>query len=52
MERLRQMDIPFSMTYSNPIDIGLNAITKNWAEFIKLHLQYPQHEVIALIQDS
>lgn len=52
MERLRQMDIPFSKTYSNPIDIGLNAITKNWAGFIKIHLFLPQRDGLALLQGS
>jgi len=38
MERLRQMEIPLGTRYSNPIDIGTNAVTKNWAGFIKIHL--------------
>ena len=46
------MDIPLGTAYSNPIDIGLNAITKNWAGFIKLHLQHPQRDGIALLQCS
>ena len=50
MERLRQMEIPLGTTYSNPIDIGLNAVTKNWAGFIKIHLQHPQRDGIALLQ--
>ena len=29
LERLQQMDIPLGTTYSNPIDIGLNTVTKN-----------------------
>ena len=50
MERLRQMEIPLGTTYSNPIDIGLNAVTKHWAGFIKIHLQHPQRDGIALLQ--
>jgi hypothetical protein len=52
MERLRQMEIPLSLIYSNPIDIGINAVTKNWAGFIKIHLQHPQRDGIALLQGS
>ena len=52
LERLRQMDIPLGTAYSNPIDIGLNAITKNWAGFIKIHLQHPQRDGLALLQGS
>ena len=29
VERLRQMDIPLGLTYSNPIDIGTNTVTKH-----------------------
>ena len=50
MERLRQMEIPLGTTYSNPIDIGINAVTKNWAGFVKIHLQHPQRDGIALLQ--
>ena len=50
IERLRQMEIPLGTTYSNPIDIGLNAVTKHWAGFIKLHLQHPQRDGMALLQ--
>ena len=49
MERLRQMDIPLGTTYSNPIDIGLNAVTRNWAGFIKIHLLLPQRDRLALL---
>jgi hypothetical protein len=52
LERLRQMDIPIGKAYSNPIDIGLNAITKNWAGFIKIHLLRPQQDGLALLQGS
>ena len=50
MERLRQMAIPLGTTYSNPIDIGLNAVTKHWAGFIKIQLLHPQRDGIALLQ--
>ena len=46
------MDIPLGTAYSNPIDIGINAITKNWAGFIKLHLQHPQRDGIALLRGN
>ena len=36
--RLQLMDIPLGTTYSNPIDVGTNAVTKGWAGFIKVHL--------------
>jgi hypothetical protein len=52
LERLHQMDIPLGKAYSNPIDIGLNAITKNWAGFIKIHLLRPQQDGLALLQGS
>ena len=50
MERLRQMEMPLGTTYSNPIDIGTNAVTKQWAGFIKVHLLHPQRDGIALLQ--
>ena len=52
IDRLRQMDIPLGKAYSNPIDIGLNAITKSWAGFIKIHLLHPQRDGLALLQGS
>jgi hypothetical protein len=52
LERLRQMDIPLGKAYSNPIDIGLNAVTKTWAGFIKIHLLRPQQDGLALLQGS
>jgi hypothetical protein len=52
LERLRQMDIPLGKAYSNPIDIGLNAITKNWVGFIKIHLLRPQQDGLAFLQGS
>lgn len=50
VERLRQMDIPLGTIYSNPIDIGTNAVTKNWAGFIKVHLKNPLLDGIALLK--
>lgn len=50
IERLRHMNIPLGSTYANPIDVGTNAITKNWAGFIKVHLQNPQKDGMALLQ--
>ena len=52
LEKLWQMNISLGTAYSNPLDIGLNAITKNWAGFIKIYLQHPQRDGIALLQDS
>ena len=52
MERLRLMEIPLGTTYSNPIDIGINAVTKNWAGFIKVHLLHPRQDGIALLQGN
>lgn len=46
------MDIPLGTIYSNPIDIGLNTVTKNWAGFIKIHLQHPQRDGFALLQGN
>ena len=50
LKRLRQMDIPLGSTYSNPIDIGINAVTKNWAGFIKVHLKNPQQDGMTLLR--
>ena len=51
-ECLRQMDIPLDTTYSNPIDIGLNAVTKKWAGFIKVHLLHPIRDEHALLKGN
>ena len=50
MERLRIMNIPLGTTYSNPIDIGINTVTRNWAGFIKIHLQFPKRDGLALLR--
>lgn len=52
LERLRQIDISLGTAYSNPIDVGLNAVTKNWAGFIKVHLQHPQRDGLALLRGN
>ena len=50
LERLRLMHIPLGNTYSNPIDIGINTVTRNWAGFIKIHLQNPKLDGLALLR--
>ena len=49
MERLRLMNIPLGSAYFNPINIGMNTITRNWAGFIKIHLQHPKRDGWALL---
>lgn len=44
------MDIPIGSTYSNPIDIGTNAVTKKWAGFIKVHLKKPHQDGMTLLK--
>ena len=51
-ERLRQMDIPLGTNYSNPIDIGLNVVTKKWAGFIKVYLLHPIRDGYALLKGN
>ena len=50
IERLRIMNIPLGTTYSNPIDIGINTVTRNWAGFIKIHLSHPKRDGLALLR--
>jgi hypothetical protein len=50
MERLRHMDMPLGTAYTNPIDIGINTVTRNWAGFLKLHLLNPMRDGIALLR--
>ena len=50
MERLRLMNIPLGSTYSNPVEIGMNTVTRNWAGFIKIHLQHPKKDGLALLR--
>ena len=49
LERLRHMGMPLGSTYSSPIDIGINTVTRNWAGCIKLHLQHPAKDGLALL---
>jgi hypothetical protein len=44
------MNMPLGSAYSNPIDIGINTITRNWAGFIKIHLQNPKRDGLALLR--
>ena len=50
MARLHLMHIPLGTAYTNPIDIGINTITRNWAGFVKLHLQNPLRDGLALLR--
>ena len=50
LERLRHMGMPLGSSYSNPIDIGINTVTCNWAGFIKIHLQHPKRDGLALLR--
>ena len=43
------MGIPLGTTYTNPIDIGLNAVTKTWVGFIKVHLLNPKQDGMTLL---
>jgi hypothetical protein len=44
------MNMPLGTTYSNPIDIGINTVTRNWSGFIKIHLQFPMRDGLALLR--
>lgn len=35
IERLKNMKIPLGTSYSNPVDIGINTITRNWTDLLK-----------------
>ena len=50
MERLSLMCIPLGYTYSSPIEIGINTVTRNWAGFVKIHLQHPENDGLALLR--
>jgi hypothetical protein len=50
LERLHLMHIPLGTAYTNPIDIGINTVTRNWAGFVKLHLQNPLRDGLALLR--
>lgn len=42
--------MPLDMAYSNPIDIDINTVTRNWAGFIKIHLQYSKRDGLVLLR--
>lgn len=50
MERFQTMNISLSVAYSNPIDIGINTVSWNWVVFIKMYLQHPKQNELALLQ--
>lgn len=50
LNHLHKTNILFGMDCSNPIDIGLNQITKNWVGFLKLHLKHPLKEGLTLLK--
>ena len=50
IERLKIMKIPLGTSYSNPIDIGINTITRNWVRFVKIHLQHSKRDGLALLR--
>ena len=50
LERLRTMNMPLGTTYTNPIDIGINTVTRNWSGFVKIHLQFPMRDGLALLR--
>ena len=50
LERLRSMNMPLGTAYSNPIDIGINTVTRNWSGFVKIHLQFPMRDGLALLR--
>ena len=50
MAKLRYMNIILGSTYSNPIDIDINMVTRNWSGFVKIHLQHPEKDGLALLR--
>jgi hypothetical protein len=50
IERLKLMYIPLGFSYTNLVDIGINTIIQNWAEFIKIHLHNPKTNGLALLR--
>ena len=36
IKKLKHMNMPLGASYSNPFDICINTITKNWPDFSKL----------------
>lgn len=45
-----EMNIHIGSNYTNPLDIGLNIITKNWVGLINLHLKYLHKDGLALLK--
>ena len=50
IDRFKIMKVPLGTSYSNPVDIGINTITRNWAGFIKIHLLHPKRDALALLR--
>ena len=50
VDKLKLMNMPLGVAYSNPIDIGINTIMRNWTGFIKIHLQFPKRDGLALLR--
>ena len=46
------MSMPLGSAYTNPIDIGINTVMRNWAGFIKIHLQNPKQDGLALLREE
>lgn len=46
------MNTPLHTTHLDPLDIGLNVVTKNCVGSIKVHLQNPQRNRLALLWDN
>lgn len=44
------MNIFLGMDYSNPFNIGLNPITKNWVGFLKLYFTHPLKNGLSLLR--
>jgi hypothetical protein len=52
LTRLQTMEFPLSKSYSNPIDLVTNAVTKNLVGFTKLHLKKPHMNGLDLLTRS
>ena len=50
LEYVHKMNIFLGSNYSNPIDIDLNQIVKNWAGFLKLYLKHLLKDWLALLR--
>ena len=47
---LRKIGILLGTDYTNPLDIGLNLVTKNWMAFIKMHIKRLHVDNMGLLQ--